>query len=74
MTEHSGSTVFDERMGRGDWLVRTAHPTTGGFRCLYPIQSTRFDYKQGQIYTFDSGVVLKWANSFRSSGLFRCLG
>lgn len=55
--------------GAGDWLVRTAHPTTGGFRCLYPIQSTRFDYKQGQIYTFDSGVILSGlVDLFRATG------
>lgn len=63
--------VQDERLlasarGAGDWLVRTAHPATGGFRCLYPLQSTRFDYKNSQIYTFDCGVILSGlVNLFR---------
>jgi hypothetical protein len=42
----------------GDWLVRTAHSPTGGFRCLYPLRPSRFDYKASRIYAFDCGVIL----------------
>jgi hypothetical protein len=42
----------------GDWLLRTAHPETGGFRCLWPLTPSRFDYKVDQIYTFDTGVIV----------------
>ncbi len=55
--------------GAGDWLVRTAQPSNGGFRCLYPIQSTRFDFKYGQIFTFDCGVILSGlVDLFRATG------
>lgn len=42
----------------GDWLVRTAHEPTGGFRCLFPLAPSRFEYKNNQIYAFDCGVIL----------------
>jgi len=55
--------------GAGDWLVRTAQQMKGGFRCLYPIQSTRFDYKFSQIFTFDCGVIINGlVNVFRATG------
>lgn len=49
---------LDSGIGAADWLLHTAHPETGGFRCLFPITSTRFDYKNSQIYTFDTGVII----------------
>ncbi len=42
----------------GDWLLRTAHAETGGFRCLWPLTPSRFDYKVDQIYSFDTGVII----------------
>jgi len=42
----------------GDWFANTVHEPTGGFRCLFPLRPTRFDYKHEQIYTFDCGVIL----------------
>lgn len=67
-------TTRDERClasarGAGDWLVRTAQPENGSFRCLYPIQSTRFDYKYHQIFTFDTGVIINGlVDLFRATG------
>ena len=50
----------------GDWVANTAHEPTGGFRCLFPLRPTRFDYKHDQIYTFDCGVILNGlANLYR---------
>lgn len=57
--DRSGDVRFlNSARGAGDWLSRTAHPATGGFRCLYPIESTRFDYKNNQVYIFDTGVII----------------
>ncbi len=53
----------------GDWLLRTAHPDTGGFRCLWPLTPSRFDYKIDQIYTFDTGVIVSGlVNLYRAGG------
>ena len=52
----------------GDWFLSTVHEPTGGFRCLFPLRETRFDYKRDQIYAFDNGVILSGlANLFRAS-------
>lgn len=42
----------------GDWLLRTTYEPNGGFRCLYPLQPSRFDFKQNQMYAFDNGVIV----------------
>ena len=42
---------------RPSWPLRTAHPETGGFRCLWPLAPSRFDYKFGH-YAFDTGVIV----------------
>ncbi len=53
----------------GDWLLRTVHEETGGFRCLYPLGTTRFGNKQQLIYTFDCGVILSGlVNLYRVTG------
>ncbi len=58
----------------GDWLVRTAHPECGGFRCLWPLTPSRFDYKFDQIYTFDTGVIVSGlVDLYRASGEARYL-
>lgn len=52
----------------GDWFLSTVHEPTGGFRCLFPLRETRFDYKRDQIYAFDCGVILSGlVNLFRAS-------
>ena len=52
----------------GDWFTNTVHEPTGGFRCLFPLRPTRFDYKHEQIYAFDCGVILNGlANLYRVS-------
>lgn len=49
-----------------DWLVDNAHDATGGFRCLVPLASSRFDYKHDLIYAFDCGVILSGlVNTYR---------
>jgi hypothetical protein len=56
-------------MRTGDWFLATAHEPTGGFRCLFPLRDTRFNYKFNQIYAFDCGVILSGlANLYRASG------
>jgi hypothetical protein len=42
----------------GDWLLDTTLEPNGGFRCLYPLRPTGFDFKQSQMYAFDNGMVL----------------
>ena len=68
--EETGDPDFlSSASGAGNWLVRTTHEETGGFRCLYPLHSTQFDYKHNQIYTFDCGVILSGlVNLFRATG------
>lgn len=57
--EEAGVRIYLISASRaGDWLCRTVHPATGGFRCLFPLYPSRFEYKYGQIYTFDCGVIL----------------
>ena len=68
-TDTDDSRFLTSAQGSGNWLVRTAHEQTGGFRCLYPIENTRFDYKRNQIYVFDSGVILSGlVNVYRETG------
>ncbi len=60
---------LESAMGAADWLLRTAHQDTGGFRCLFPIKSTRFDYKNSQVYIFDTGVIISgFVDVYRASG------
>jgi len=60
---------LDSAVGAADWLLHTAHPTTGGFRCLFPLKPSRFDYKHHQIYVFDTGVIISGlVNVYRISG------
>lgn len=67
--ETQDKRFFDSARGAGDWLARTALPSNGGFRCLYPIESTRFDFKHSQIFTFDCGVIINGLmNLFRATG------
>jgi hypothetical protein len=68
--DQTGDARFlESARGAAAWLARTAHPATGGFRCLYPIESTRFDYKNNQIYIFDTGVIISGlVDAFRASG------
>ena len=65
----SGDVRFlNSAIGAGDWFANTAHEPTGGFRCLFPLRPTRFDYKHEQIYSFDCGVILSGlANLYRIS-------
>ncbi len=59
---------LDSAKGAADWLLRTADPTTGGFRCLFPLKPSRFDYKHNQIYVFDTGVIISGlVNVYRAS-------
>lgn len=52
----------------GDWFLTTAHAPTGGFRCLFPLAPSRFEYKRDQIYTFDCGVILSgMVNLYRAT-------
>lgn len=62
------SRFLDSATGAADWLLRTADPTTGGFRCLFPLKPSRFDYKYNQIYVFDTGVIISGlVNVYRAS-------
>jgi len=66
--ETQDSRFLDSARGAGEWLTRTAHPVLGGFRCLYPLQATRFDYKFSHLYTFDGGVIVSGlVNLFRAT-------
>ncbi len=57
--ERTGNTLYlNSAIRAGEWFIETVNEPTGGFRCLYPLYSTRFDYKNNQIYTFDCGVIL----------------
>src|SRR5438093_7788331 len=52
----------------GDWLLNTTHEPNGGFRCLYPRNPSRFDFKSAQMYAFDNGIVLNGlVNLYRAS-------
>ena len=42
----------------GDWLLNMVHESNGGFRCLYPLNPSRFDFKKEQMYAFDNGIIL----------------
>ena len=42
----------------GDWLLNVVHESNGGFRCLYPLNPSRFDFKKDQMYAFDNGIIL----------------
>ena len=42
----------------GDWLLNVIHEPNGGFRCIYPLKPSRFDFKKDQMYAFDNGIVL----------------
>lgn len=60
--------------GAADWLLRTVHEPTGGFRCLFPLKPSRFDYKYDQIYVFDTGVIISGlVNVYRASNQDRFL-
>lgn len=48
----------------GDWLLNTTHEPNGGFRCLYPLRPSRFDFKKSQMYAFDNGVILNGLVNF----------
>jgi hypothetical protein len=50
--------LLESATAAAEWLIRTAHPETGGFRCLWPLTPSRFDYKFSQIYSFDTGVII----------------
>ena len=43
---------------KGDWLLNTVHESNGGFRCLYPLKASPFDFKKEQMYAFDNGIIL----------------
>ena len=61
--------VLESARGAAEWLLRTAHPETGGFRCLWPLAPSRFDYKFGQIYAFDTGVIVSGlVDVYRATG------
>ncbi len=65
---------LDSAVGAADWLLRTADDATGGFRCLFPLKPSRFDYKYNQIYVFDTGVIISGlVNVYRASGQERYL-
>ncbi len=56
--ETGDSRFLDSATGAGDWLVRTAYQPDGGFRCLFPLVPSRYEFKHSQLYTFDTGVIL----------------
>jgi len=52
----------------GDWLLDTTHESNGGFRCLYPLNPSQFDFKKEQLYAFDNGIILNGlANLYRAT-------
>lgn len=52
----------------GDWLLNVVHESNGGFRCLYPLNPSRFDFKKEQMYAFDNGIILNGlVNLYRST-------
>jgi len=43
----------------GDWLLHTTYESNGAFRCLFTQgNSSIYDYKEGQMYSFDNGVIV----------------
>ena len=71
MHRRTGEAKYlDRAVQAARWLMRTAHSGTGGFRCLVPLHTSRFDYKVDQIYTFDCGVILSGlVNVYRATQL-----
>lgn len=60
---------LESAVGAADWLLRTTHAETGGFRCLFPLKLTRFDYKNSQVYIFDTGVIISGlVDVYRATG------
>ena len=55
---HGNQLYLERAQAAGEWLLRTTHEPNGGFRCLYPLKPSRFNFKQEQIYAFDVGMVL----------------
>jgi hypothetical protein len=66
----TGNQIVRERAIRaGDWFLHTVHEPTGGFYCLFPLGTHRYDAKKNLIYTFDCGVILSGlVNLYRVSG------
>lgn len=67
--ETTDRRFLESACGAGEWLARTAHTSIGGFRCLYPLEPSRFEYKYSQLYTFDCGVIISGlVDLFRATG------
>jgi hypothetical protein len=73
---HSDAAYLASARRAADWLLNSQiyHAASGGFRCLYPLAPSRFDYKRNWVYAFDCGVILNGLVSlYRVSGEERYL-